>query len=479
MSSEAIVVYRRLLELIPNDADALDAIAWHLHQNGDLTQAISAARQALAVSPESPATLLTAGTVLLASGEQEQARSLLEKAVAVGAPELRVNEILIQHDLATGDFDRAASLSRAMAKADPDSARAFKSLARSKRFTSEDGDTRLIRTLIDENGQLRASMEGSSRDRAEALWALYKMESDLGNHEIAWNHLEQIKEPLRKAATNDVIANNETFHAKVTSVFTKEFLQQRSQSASKASDPIFVIGLPRSGTTLLDRLISTSSRVVAAGERTEIEDVRKVLCKQFGHDENDVGALGSTSLNAWNSAAAEYLMRVKRNLPPAEFFVDKMPGNFVNLGFIRSLFPSAKVIHIHRNPMATCFSLYEQDFGARLQYNLDQETLGRYYLQYHRLMEHWRQSLLGGFFEISYEDLVSDLTSSARALSEYLEIELDPEAMTSSQVDGSVQTASQFQVRQPIYTTSLNKWKDYAPYLSTLKETLAPVLEDV
>ncbi|MEM1402579.1 MAG: sulfotransferase [Pseudomonadota bacterium] len=478
MSSEAIVVYQRLLELLPEDNDALNAIAWHQHQNGDLKLAVDSAKKALAASPRSPLTLLTSGTVFLAAGDPERGESLLRQAVAAGASSLRVNEVLTQHYLTLGEFDKALMLSRETIKAYPDSALGYLSLARAKRFHEEDEDARKLRTLIEQDGSLRAPFANSPRDRAQALGALYKMASDLGRHQAAWDYLEEIKKPLRLAAAADVIGLNGALYGRVTSVFTSRFMEESRRTGSAATDPIFVVGLPRSGTTLLERLISASPRVVAAGERTEIEDIRKVLCARLGSDEQDIDALTKAAPGSWNSAAAEYLMRVRRNISPSEFFVDKMPGNFVNLGFIRCLFPRAKIIHMHRHPVANCFSLYEQDFGARLQYNLDQQTLGRYYLQYRDLMEYWRQNLPGGFLEISYEDLVADFPSTARCVSDYLEIELSPDALEASQTSGAVRTASQFQVRQPIYTTSLHKWRDYKSYLTPLMEVLKPTLDE-
>jgi hypothetical protein len=238
-----------------------------------------------------------------------------------------------------------------------------------------------------------------------------------------------------------------------------------------SEQPIFVVGMPRSGTTLVEQVIASHPLVFGAGERAAFEEVVTAAVKpgEPGYPRmvppmtaDDIRTLGT-----------EYLARLNRVVPNGQRFTDKMPGNFTFAGLIHLALPKAKIIHVRRNPPDTCLSIYATSFEQPPKYAHDLGELGRYYRTYERLMAHWREVLPDGvMLDVQYEDVVNDIEGQARRLLSFCGLPWDDACISFQNRKGAVRTASAYQVRQPLYRRSMERWRGYEKHLGPLLAAL-------
>jgi hypothetical protein len=250
--------------------------------------------------------------------------------------------------------------------------------------------------------------------------------------------------------------------------FTPAFFAERRGVFGSPSDvPVFIVGMQRSGTTLTEQIAASHPQVYGAGELEHIRRIAGMI--KIGRPESTVRQLTSADSLA---LAGDYLRKVREIGGDALRIVDKMPHNFQYLGLIAILFPKARIIHCTRDPMDNCVSCFTQSFTGHHGYNTDLRQLGLYYREYRRLMDHWRRVLPIPMLEIDYEEMVADQETQSRRLIDFLGLDWDPACLNFHETDRSVQTASRWQVRQPIYKTSVKRWKDYEKHLGPLKKAL-------
>ena len=244
-------------------------------------------------------------------------------------------------------------------------------------------------------------------------------------------------------------------------------------------DPIFIVGLPRSGSTLLEQILASHSQVDGTKELPDIIAIARKLGGRHRKDERSAYPEVLARLDAEQllQLGEEYLQRAAVQRGDAPFFIDKMPNNFAHLGLIRLILPQAKVIDARRHPMAACFSGYKQLFasGQRFSYSLD--SIGRYYRDYVELMAHWQQVMPGWVHTVHYEDVVADLPGQVRAILEHCDLPFEQACIAFHETERAVRTASSEQVRQPIYASGLEQWRHFEPWLGDLEAALGPALE--
>ena len=241
--------------------------------------------------------------------------------------------------------------------------------------------------------------------------------------------------------------------------------------------PIFIVGMPRSGTTLIEQIIASHPSVYGAGELHHLCTlIQRPIERPIGvkHYPENMRYLTPTGLHA---IADEYLSCLKNYAPAAAHITDKMPGNYVAIGLIHALFPHAKIIHVERNPIDTCLSCYTKLFRQGQFFSYDLRELGHFYANYRRIMAHWRQVLPAhSWLDICYEDVVSDLESEARRLIAYCGLQWDPVCLSFHSLKRQVRTASFVQIRKPIYASSVDRWRRFerelAPLIKVLSESL-------
>lgn len=299
------------------------------------------------------------------------------------------------------------------------------------------------------------------------------------NHYQKGNHIDNRKEPYDGEIQAKVFSIFKSF-------FTKEFFATHQHFGSPSDTPVFIFGMPRSGTSLVEQIVSSHPQVYGAGELKYISQLIQNLAGKFSNQAgypaclnllNPINSCGIAQkyldqLNELVSGNKEHILRV----------TDKMPGNFTNLGLISLLLPNAKLIHCRRNPMDSCFSCFTQHFTQVIVYTRTLEDLGHYYQLYEDLMTHWHHVLPTKILDVQYENMVENTEEMSRKIIDYVGLEWDDACLNFHQTERKVKTASLEQVRKPIYSSSVGKWRNYEEFLEPLKQALgeyAPLPESL
>jgi hypothetical protein len=285
---------------------------------------------------------------------------------------------------------------------------------------------------------------------------LGKAFDDLGNYAEAIKHFDEANRIESSRYSFDA-ADHQAEIEKTIVVYNSNFLSSQVPHASRSETPILIVGMMRSGTTLVEQILSSHPEIGAAGELTYWGDAATKL----GHLAPDnIGAASTQRL------ADEYLALLRRFAPAASRVTDKMPHNFLWLGLIRSIFPAARIVHCRRNPIDTCLSIYFTHFGIAKDFAYDRKNIVAFYEQYDRLMVHWRDILPPDrFIEIDYEDLVANREDITRKLISFCGLSWNDACLRHEENERTVTTVSMWQARQPIYTSSVDRWRRYEPWL--------------
>jgi len=269
----------------------------------------------------------------------------------------------------------------------------------------------------------------------------------------------------------DSLANAQNI-TDIIEMFSPALFINAPMAKARGKRPIFIVGMPRSGTSLTEQIMAAHSNVHAAGELRTLFDISCKMKKDLGGEETYPFYVKNLSQKNTEEMANAYLDKLENFSVPAEYVTDKMPHNFYMLGLIQLLFPDAKIIHCKRDPMDTCLSIYFQDFSEVHKYARDLFNTGTHYFQYLRLMDHWKQVLSIPILDVQYEDLVSNQESETRRIIEFCRLDWEESCLQFHKVKRTIDTASFDQVRQPLYTKSVKRWKHYEKYLDELKKGL-------
>lgn len=317
-------------------------------------------------------------------------------------------------------------------------------------------------------------------DQVQLHYALAKAYEDVVELDTAFRHYEisGVKklqlEPFNERASARLFGlMPQVVNAKTRAI--------NPQQGCPSETPVFILGMPRSGTSLLEQILSSHPAIFGAGELKYLGAVLDNI--QFGSTRlnlNEPEAFFAYDENAsWERRGQRYVDKLLRLAgEPSARIVDKMPGNFTMVGLIKAILPNARIIHSRRHPVETCLSNYRIHFAEGQLWSYNQRTLGRYYKRYWSLMKHWREEFPDAMFEIRYEDNVADVEGQARKLIDYLGLEWDDNCLNFYNTDRPVKTASATQVRKPIYTTSTNRWRKYEKYLGPLLEELGDIVAE-
>jgi tetratricopeptide (TPR) repeat protein len=398
--------------------------------------------------------------LLLAEGRYEDGIAALDRAIALGGEsqdDLRAKrastmETFGRLDEARAAFDDALALN-------PSSASAMCGRAELVKFTADDPTIPAMEALLaPEKRETHAS-------RMLLHFALGKAYLDLGDSSVAFGHLDEGNRMKRAIAPYNADKTHK-FFAEVAAAFTPALLDRLADQGLRSAAPIFIVGMPRSGTTLIEQILAAHPAVQGAGE---LRFMRTVV-EQVSGFPNGVAALDGGALTRLGQA---YLSHVESLAGGRPRVVDKAPGNFVNAGLIRLILPDAKIIHARRDPVDTCLSCYTKLFADALNFTYDLTELGRYCRDYQKMMDHWRAVLPAShFLEVDYEAVVDDIEAEARRMLEFLELPWNPACLEFYRVERPVRTASVNQVRQPIYRSSSGRWRKHADALQPLLKVL-------
>jgi len=448
--------------LVPASPVYLNNLGLALLALKDFAGASGVFSKVLELDPKSVDALCNMGAVEKALNRTEDAMRQFERAVSLAPHNSRALLGLADILTAAGEMDRATRLCREVVATEPDNAAAFVALAAAHRFTENDPEPAAMASL-----SRRLTQQG--RGYPAFLHAAGKASADLGRHDEAFEHFAAAKAlTSREFDLGDHVRR----HDEVIRLFTPQFFAARADFGISDTSSIFIVGMPRSGTTLVEQICSSHSAVSGAGELAGIGQI----ARELGAAERDP-AIFSTLVNRMTveqsrEIAGLYLKQLRLAGGAATHITDKMPHNFEQLGLIALLFPKARVIHCMRDPVDNCVSCFTHHFNENHGYNADLAVLGHYYREYRRLMAHWREVLPLPMLDFSYEALVDSQESRTRELIAFLGLEWEDACLDFHQTERLVKTPSRWQVRQPIYRSSVKQWKRYEQHLSPLFESL-------
>jgi tetratricopeptide (TPR) repeat protein len=463
---EAEASYRRALQVKPDYAEAHSNLGNTLRELGRLDEAEASYRRALQVKPDYAEAHSNLGNTLRELGRLDEAEVICRQAIQV-KPDFAEAHINLGNTLKElGQMDEAEASYRRALQVKPHLIDAHFNLAQTRKVSTNDGN--LDALIAIEKAERNGTTPLSNKDLMQMNFALGKCYDDLGDHDKAFPHF---MEGCRlKRATLDYDAKQTTQHfGAIMHNFDAAVIARLRGGGDPSSLPIFVLGMPRSGTTLTEHILASHPEIYGAGELLDLIRITQRNIEGITFPPN-VSSLDQAQLTAWG---AEYVAGLQRRAPDARRITDKMPANFLALGLIHLMLPNAKIVHVRRDPVDTCLSCFSKLFTYGQEFSYDLSELGRYYADYARLMEHWRKVLPDGtFLEVQYEDIVADQEAQARRLIEYCGLEWDDACLDFHKNKRAIHTASVTQVRQPIYKTSVQRWRSYEKFLGPLFEAL-------
>ncbi len=370
-----------------------------------------------------------------------------------------------------GDYEDAVEAYQAVIKSNPHHGEAYYSLANLKVYEFTDAEIRGMH-VQEENRNL------SHMDRVHLNFALGKAYEDKGDFATSFRYYAQGNRLKKFQTTYKAEQMSEDLEAQ-QEVCTADLFERRSGTGHAAPDPIFIVGLPRAGSTLLEQILSSHSQVDGTLELPNIlslsQRLRRRARQEGGARYPEI--LNDLSIEELEKFGREYMDDTRIHRQGSPFFIDKMPNNFRHIGLIHLILPNAKIIDARRYPMACCFSGYKQLFAEGQEFTYDLEDVGLYYRDYVELMDHWDAVLPGKVLRVQYEDVVKDTVGEVRRILDYCGLRYEDACVNFYQTKRSVRTPSSEQVRQPIYTTGLEQWRNYETWLDPLKSALGPVLD--
>ncbi len=369
-----------------------------------------------------------------------------------------------------GDQDGAIAAFRRSIKADPLHAEAYWSLANMKTFRFEDSEVDDMLALV---GDERIPPEG----QVQLNNALGLEFGGRKEYDRSFEFIERGNVLQREQEFYDRVDNEERIDLAIE-VFAQQFLENHTGHGDPEPAPIFIVGLPRSGSTLLEQILSSHSRVDGTHELPDLGLTIRSNRKLADPSPSARYPISLTKLDAdeYRGLGSEYIERTRRHRGDRPFFTDKNPNNFLHVGLLHLILPNAKIINARRHPLDSCFGSYKQLFAQGQSFTYDLVELGEYYLQYQRLMNHWHEVLPGKVLDVHYEDVVADLEGQVRRILEYCQLEWEESCLRYYETSRSVKTASSEQVRRPIYSSAVHTWRHYESHLGPLIEVLEPLL---
>lgn len=486
-----------LLAQVPGHVPARMLLAGTVLASGRVRAATEELKRAASLLPDDPALVVQVAQSLSRLGETNAARACLEhpavercrngpvltalghiyQGLGLNAEALRLMDRARDtgHDSADFRYFHALQLQfngrLAEAEAEMESClvlgptygRASLSLARIRRQTPESNHLDFLRDRL-------LTVSPGTEDHAAFEFALYKELEDLGRLDEAWAALERANVVMAGRMSYDRAAEERLFDALIER-FDASFLSATADPLP-GPIPIFVVGMPRSGTTLLERMLGSHSQVASAGELTDLPRQLRWTADRHGQALIDEALLQDMDSLDFGLLGRRYLEQSQWRAGDKAFYIDKLPPNFMLVGCILRALPHARVVHMVRDPMDVCFSNYRAMFGDAYAYSYDLDNLAHHHAQYERLMDHWRHAAPGFVIDVSYAELVQDTEAACRRLLDACGLPFEPGCLDHTRNTSSVATLSSAQVRQPIHARGLGEWRRYETQLEPLRRQL-------
>ncbi len=432
---EAIGLYRRAIALEPKHVQAHFFLAGTLAPAALTFDAIEAYRKTLELKPDHAGAMLGLGHVLKTVGQQAEAIQSYRDCIA----------------------------------ARPEFGEAYWSLANLKTYRLSEDDIAEMETRLNAEGL-------DDQPAVNFMFALAKAHEDRGDYQRAWAYYRDGNARQRMRESYDPV-QTEVMNDALIEVFDYDFLTRYTGQGCADESPIFIVGLPRSGSTLIEQILASHSQVEGTAELPYVGRVATSLNRNRADGINYPQAVRELGAEHFQALGEDYLGHARlHRIEGAPRFIDKMPNNFPNIGLMHLMLPNARIIDARRHPLDSCLSCFRQLFARGQTFTYDLTEIGEYFLQYQRMMDYWEEVLPGRVLTVQYEELVTDFEPQVRRLVEYCGLPWEDACLEFHQTDRPIRTASSEQVRQPVYTGSIGFWRNYESHLGELIEVLEDVL---
>ncbi len=458
----------RAVEIAPDFIAAWVDLSRAQLEKLDLPEARTSIARALALDPRSVQVQVQAANIEARCGDHEGAVAIFRRALErepASVPAL----VGLGNTLKTiGRQAEAIEAYREATRARPAASEAWWSLSNLKTFRFEDSEIEAMQARLDGAGL-------SEEARAQFSFALGKALEDLGEHRRAFALYDAGNRARRKLENYDPV-QTELMNERIRATFDAEFIARHAGAGEPDPAPIFIVGLPRSGSTLIEQILGSHPDVDATHELPEAG--RLIQAINRGRRDRDAypEAVRGYDAAAFAALGRDYLGATRRYRQGAPRFTDKYPNNFASVGLLSLALPNARFINARRHALDTCLSCYKQLFARGQPFTYDLTELGEYYVDYDRMMRHWHAVLPGRVLDVQYEDVVTDLPGQVRRMLDFLGLPWDDACLRFHETERAIRTASSEQVRTPLYASSVGAWRNYERELAPLAEILAPVL---
>ena len=437
--------------------------------NKNTEKAILHFEKAIKINPKHGYALNNLGSAFLKLGNKKLSLEFYQKALDVNPENIEALKNLGAMFLDANKIDQAINIFNKIIKLSPFDFHTHHSLTQIKTYTKDDPSLQLLKELPKHNRLSKKETTYYYFDYGKAL-------DDLGEYDEAFYHYEKANKMI-----NELMPKNNNigdYTNRLKNLYNYDYIKKlktKILSNNLKLTPIFIVGMPRSGTTLIEQILDMNSNIYGAGEITTLYDCIKNNIKQE-ETQNGLNSFATSLLKpqeslCYKNISNDYLNKIRKLSQEHNFIIDKTPGNFNHLGLIYLSMPNAKIIHAVRDPMESCFSNFTKFFGDYKYYNYSLEDLGIYYKNYHLLMQHWKAVLPKNFIcDVPYEDLVNKIEKESRRMTDFIGVEWEPSSLKFYENKRTVTTPSKMQVNKPIYNTSIARWKKFAKHLKPLYE---------
>lgn len=455
-------LFQRAIETRPKDPVILNNSGNALIHARRFEEGIATLEQCLSLDPAMPDAWLNLGRAFNQTDRAEKAKRCFQELLKLKPESIGALVGMARSETELGRFNEAEVLARQMIETAPEGSMGYVALANIRKFKPEDPELGRIEALL-------AREDLKPGERRGLSFAAGKMCDDLGRYDDAFRYYSAANE-LRDLHYDH--RQTVAFYDDLIRTYTPKFFKDRAGWGSKSERPIFIVGMPRSGTTLVETILSAHEHVAAAGELETIKRIERDFGDIVREDRGPAFNAQGLSWFAVERQAERYLEVLQRKNPTARHVTDKMPHNFQALGLIALMFPRAKIIHCRRHPLDTILSCWMQNFNDGHAYARTLEDAAHHYKEYLRLMAHWKAVLPLPVFELDYEKMVGDQEATTRALLDFAGLDWDPRCLAFHEVQRTVMTASIWQVRQPLYSRSVARHKRYDRHMGEARKIL-------
>lgn len=471
-NSDVEAMLRRVNEIAPAHVSAWALLGALLHETDRTEEAIACYLRVVELEPANVGGWSGLGAAYARIGNVAKGAEAYKRSITL-QPDLPGTHMSLAHELKTlGKQTEALREYRAAIALKPDFGEAYWSMANLKVFRFEPAEV----TAMEEQLKREDLSEGTN---VHFRFALGKAYEDAGDYDRAWEYYETGNQRQRPLVSYDPVGF-ESRHEEIAAVFSREFLEQHAGEGFESDAPIFIVGLPRSGSTLIEQILSSHSQVEGT---LELATLGKIAVSTGFYRRNNreyPGAVRGLRNHDFRAFGKQYIdeTQVYRTSGKPRF-TDKLPNNFSHVGFVHLILPNAKIINARRHPLDSLLGSYKQLFGKGQNFTYDVHELGLYYRQYHEIMKHWHRVLPGKVLDVHYEETVGDLEKQVRRILAHCGLPFEEACLRFHETERAVKTASSEQVRQPLYTRALGTWRRYEKHLGPWQEELADVIAEL